>query len=134
MAPVTQGNSLKQFDGQQFLNIETYRKSGKGVPTPVWFVQDGDRLYVRTPASSGKVKCVRNNPQVRVAPCDRGGGLKGEWVNADARLMDENESQRINGLLNHKYGFAKRAFDFVSGLRQVRYAVLAITLKGEQHG
>lgn len=40
---------LQQFENQQFLNLETFRKNGIGVKTPVWFVQDGETLYVRTP-------------------------------------------------------------------------------------
>ena len=41
---------LKQFEGQSFLNLETFRRNGSGVKTPVWFTQDGQTLYVRTVA------------------------------------------------------------------------------------
>ncbi len=43
------------FDHQSYLNLETFRKNGSGVKTPVWFVEDGGLLFVRTDASSGKV-------------------------------------------------------------------------------
>ena len=58
---------------QQFMNLITVRKSGAEIPTPVWFVQSGDRLYVMTGNNAGKVKRIRNNPQVQVAPSDRAG-------------------------------------------------------------
>ena len=49
------------FTSQQYLNLETFRKNGAAVKTPVWFVQDGDATFVRTLANSGKVKRIRNN-------------------------------------------------------------------------
>jgi len=49
------------FTSQQYLNLETFRKNGAAVKTPVWFVQDGDAIFVRTLANSGKVKRIRNN-------------------------------------------------------------------------
>jgi hypothetical protein len=63
------------FNGQQFLNLETRRKSGVKVQSPVWFVEDDGVLYIRTQSNSGKVKRIRNNARVRVAACDARGGL-----------------------------------------------------------
>ena len=79
---------IVQFDRQSFLNLETFKRSGQGVKTPVWFVQDGPTLYVRTGAESGKVKRVRNNGRARVVPSDAQGNPLGEWVDASARLVD----------------------------------------------
>ena len=60
--------SLDQFQKQKYLNLETFRKSGESMRTPVWFVQDGESLYVHTVANSGKVKRIRNNGRVNIAP------------------------------------------------------------------
>ena len=125
---VTTSNALAQFENQQFLNLETVRKSGVAVPTPVWYVKDGDTLYVRTPASSGKVKRIRNNSRVRVAVCDRGGKLSGAWVAGAASLTNAGEADRINALLNSKYGAFKKVMDFLASLRKVQYAVIAVRL------
>ena len=81
--------TLKQFEKQQYLNIETFRKNGQGVKTPVWFVQDGEALQVWTQAGSGKAKRIRNNGTVRVAPSTGSGEPTGEWVDARA---ETNES------------------------------------------
>ena len=59
---------------------------------------------MHTQADSGKVKRIRNNPRVRVNPCDQRGGLKGDWVNATAAVLPEAEWPRINQLLQSKYG------------------------------
>lgn len=69
---------LELFKERKYINLATYRKNGGLVPTPVWFVQDQKGLYVRTIANSGKVKRVRNNPQVQVAVCDARGNLLGD--------------------------------------------------------
>ena len=76
---------LETFSRQQYLNLETFRKSGVGVRTPVWFVQDGETIYVRTIANSGKVKRIRNKGLVNIAPCKVDGALLGDWQPASAR-------------------------------------------------
>ena len=55
-------DELAQFANQQFINVETFRKNGQGVQTPVWFVEDKGTLYVRTVENSFKVKRIRNTP------------------------------------------------------------------------
>ncbi len=48
------------------------------MPTLVWFVQDGNVLYVRTIQDSGKVKRARNTLRMRIVPCGRAGEPLGE--------------------------------------------------------
>jgi PPOX class probable F420-dependent enzyme len=122
---------LAQFRKQQYLNVETFRKNGQGVPTPVWFVQDGDTLYVRTVDGSGKVKRIRNNPRVRVTPCDAGGKPKGEWVEGQARFASADESKKVNGLLTRKYGLMKVMFELMGTFQGRKYTVIAINETSE---
>lgn len=117
------------FNGQQFLNLETSRKSGVKVQTPVWFVEDGGVLHIRTQSNSGKVKRIRNNARVRVAACDARGGLKGDWMTGTARLIAEAaEAQRINRLFDRKYGVQKRGFDLMLSLRGGEWATISVEL------
>src|SRR5262247_4702003 len=117
---------LAQFANRKYLNLESYRKNGQGVRTPLWFVEDNGVLYFYTVAHSYKVKRIRNNPHVRVAPCDYRGQLKGEWVEGTARILDSNESRRADDLLNQKYGLMKRTLNFLAKLRGHQRAALAI--------
>ena len=123
-------SDLSPFRGQPYLNLETYKRSGQAVPTPVWFVEHEDHLYVRTIAYSGKVKRVRNNPQVRVAPCDARGELLGEWSAGQARVASPEKSAAVNQLLGRKYGLRKRLFDLMNALRRTPWAVIEIELNG----
>ena len=112
---------------QQYINLETFRKSGVGVKTPVWFVQDGDILYVRTVANSGKVKRIRNNGQVNIAPCKADGALLGDWFPATAReVKDADTDLKSDRLLDKKYGLMKKMFALASTLQGRKYTVLEI--------
>jgi PPOX class probable F420-dependent enzyme len=117
---------LSQFSGRQYLSIESFRKDGRGVRTPVWFAEGDGVYYVYTLADSYKIKRIRNNPRIRIAPCDARGGVKGEWIEATATILDENGERRAHELLNAKYGLIKRAMDVISKLRQNKRAAIAI--------
>lgn len=70
------------FAGRRYLNLQTFRRSGAAVSTPVWFAAQADRLYVYSLARAGKVKRIRNDARVRIAPCNAFGKIEGEWVEA----------------------------------------------------
>jgi PPOX class probable F420-dependent enzyme len=120
---------LKQFEKHKYINIETYRKSGEAVKTPVWFVEDQGVLFVRTGAESGKVKRLKRNAQVKVVPCSMGGNPLGTWVGASAEVVsDMSESARIEGLLRKKYGIQKALFDFVGRTNKAETATIKIRI------
>jgi PPOX class probable F420-dependent enzyme len=121
-------NSFTPFANQKYLNMETYRKTGKPVATPVWFAEENGTLYIYSLANAGKVKRIRNNPQVRIVPCDVRGNPKGEWVEVKARILDERGAALGHKLLNQKYGWMKRIGDAFSQLRQRRRVVIAMDL------
>jgi len=116
---------LAQFRGRKYLNLETYRRSGAAVRTPLWFAEEEGVLYVYSLADSGKVKRLRNNPRVRVVPSDMRGTPKGEWVEARAEILDAVGAARGHQLLRQKY-WMKRLFDLLGRLQGRRHAVMAI--------
>jgi uncharacterized protein len=120
-----------QFDRQSFLNLETFKRSGQGVKTPVWFAQEGPTLYVRTGAESGKVKRVRNNGRARVVPSDAQGNALGEWVDAAARLVEAEEAERANRMVTRKYGAMKIGFDLMNRLQGRTWATIRLDLPVE---
>ena len=121
-------DNLAQFASQKYINLESYRRDGSGVRTPLWFVEDNGVLYFYTVAHSYKVTRIRNNPRVRVVPCDMRGNVKGEWVDATARRLDVAEARHANELLNRKYGWAKRILNFFAKIRGHERAAFAIQL------
>jgi uncharacterized protein len=93
--------------GQKYISLGTFRKNGTKVPTPVWFGEDGDKIYVMTRSDMGKTKRVRNNPQVTVAPCTMRGKVTGPEVAALARLLPPQEHAHARQTINRKYWLAR---------------------------
>jgi len=123
------------FRNQKYLNLETFRKTGVGVKTPVWFVQDGDILFVRTVADSGKVKRIRNNSQVKIAPCKMDGALISDWVRAVAREVKDQEADRkVDKLLDKKYGLLKKMFFLRGGSNGRKYTILEMKVSQQNEG
>jgi uncharacterized protein len=120
---------LSQLAGEKYISIETYRKSGQPVRTPVWFAESGGILYVRTSDDTGKYKRIRNDSSVQVAPCNMRGNVKGEWVKAKARIVSDDEKERAYKMLEKKYGLIYKMSSMFLGGRN--YVVLAIGAKGD---
>ena len=93
--------------GQKYISLTTFRKSGAKVATPVWFGEDGDKLYVMTRSDMGKTKRVRNNPQVGVAPCTIRGKVTGPEFAATARILPPEEHAHARQAINQKYWLAR---------------------------
>jgi|SRR5579862_4397950 len=93
--------------GQKYISLTTFRKTGAGVATPVWFGEEDGRLYVMTRSDMGKTKRIRNNPQVRVAPCTIRGKVTGPEFAATARIVPPEEHQHARATINMKYWMAR---------------------------
>jgi PPOX class probable F420-dependent enzyme len=124
-------DALAQFAAAKYISLETFRKTGTGVRTPVWFAADPaapQKFYVYSEADAGKVKRIRNNAHVRVAPCNMRGIVRGAWVDGQARLIDGAEADKGQDLLRGKYGWMKRTGDFFSRVMGHKQALLQITI------
>jgi len=119
-------DATSRFAGHNYISLESFRKTGQGVATPVWFAEENGILYVYSEAASGKIKRIRNNPRVRIAPCDMRGRPRGDWVEATARILEGDAARHADDLLNAKYGFQKRLLAFFAKFRPRPRAWLAI--------
>ena len=102
------GDKLEQFSKQKYINLETYKRDNTPVKTPVWFVIDKGLVYIITRESTGKVKRLKNNQNVRVVICSFKGEIKNEWVNGKAQKVTGSEADNVIKLRKKKYGFAVR--------------------------
>jgi uncharacterized protein len=91
------------IQGQKYISLTTFRKTGAGVATPVWFGEEDGKLYVMTRSDMGKTKRIRNNPQVRIAPCTIRGKVTGAEFAATARILPAEEQERARRTIRHKY-------------------------------
>jgi len=125
-------DTLTQFLDQKYINLETYKKNGQVVQTPVWFVLDEGVIYVRTDKNSGKVKRSQNNPNVHLMPCNIRGRPKGEWIDGTIQIANENESNRAKQLLNQKYGLLGKMLGIMYKLRKIEFVVLSIHFSSDK--
>jgi len=97
---------FSQFEGEKVISLETYRKNGQPVRTPVWFLKEDGILYVHTDDSTGKVKRIRQNPTVRVAPSHFRGKPKAEYIEARAELESSPGAvEKYHSKIYKKHGF-----------------------------
>lgn len=113
--------------GHQVMLLTTFRKDGRRVPTPVWFVEDAGRLYVYTRPESGKVKRVRSNGRAALAPCDARGNVLGPERAGHARLLPAEAAPAARALFVRKYGVQFRLFDWAGRLQRATPAYIEVT-------
>ncbi|MBZ5627450.1 MAG: PPOX class F420-dependent oxidoreductase [Acidobacteriia bacterium] len=98
-------DAFSHLRGRKYIDLVTFRKSGVPVHTPVWFADENGKLYIFSRAHAGKMKRIRNNPRVEIAPSTIRGRALGPYVAATARVAaDQNAArQAIRG----KYWLAR---------------------------
>jgi PPOX class probable F420-dependent enzyme len=121
--------ALAALDRERYLNLATFRRSGVAVETPVWFAAHAGRLYVFSEGDAGKVKRLRANPAIRVAPCNFRGRVTGAWQPGRGRRVDDPATvAAAYGALRGKYGLQMWLADALSRLtgRFERRAILEL--------
>ena len=116
---------------ERYVSLATFRRSGAEVRTPIWFAVVDERLLMMTGGDSGKVKRLRNNPRIRVAPSDVRGILHGPWRDGTARIVDDPRLiAQARGMLRAKYGWQVTLLDLFARLsgRIRRRVWLEVTL------
>jgi PPOX class probable F420-dependent enzyme len=104
------------FAAEKYVSLETFKRDGTGVKTPVWAAPHEGGLVVFTAGDSFKVKRLRRDPRIRVAACDVRGIVRGEWRDGRGRIMERGEIARAHAALRAKYGFMMVMTDFFAGI------------------
>lgn len=120
--------TLSTLGDAQYIALETFRKNGTGVITPVWVAGENGSLFVWTDADSWKVKRIRNNSRVRLVASDARGNPEGEWIVAAAAVVEAaDEIKKTEKRLASKYGFMFHVFSFMGRLRRAKRTAIEIT-------
>jgi PPOX class probable F420-dependent enzyme len=111
--PAAQG--FQALRGAKYCLLVSFRRSGAPVPTPIWFgLDDEGRLFVRTDADAGKVKRIRANDRVLVAPATVRGKPTGPLAEGVARVLPATEEERAERALRANYGLGRRLYEGMS--------------------
>jgi PPOX class probable F420-dependent enzyme len=96
-------STLAPLRSQWAVRLTSFRRDGTPVGTPVSLAVDGDRGYVRSPGTAWKVKRIRRDPHVELAPCTFRGRPTGPAIAARARRLEGEEAARAARLLRRKH-------------------------------
>jgi hypothetical protein len=117
-------DALNRLSKAKFISLETYKRNGEAVRTPVWFVEENGLLYFHSPAKSWKVKRLQRNPVVRLAPCARFGRIEGDWLKGKATRIDgEEDTKRIVKLVNSSQSGGDRILGFFEQKNRVAFSI-----------
>jgi hypothetical protein len=108
-APGAEG--FDHLEGHKYGLLVTYRRSGEGVPTPVWFGLRDRKVYVHTEPRTAKVKRIRANPKVRFAPCTMRGKPRGPAAEGRARILPAEEGESAEAAIQANYGLVRRLYE-----------------------
>jgi PPOX class probable F420-dependent enzyme len=116
---------------ERYINLETFKRDGTGVKTPVWAAPLDGRLVLMSAGDSYKVKRLRRDPHVRAAGCDVRGRVRGDWHEGTGRVLESREDvERAHAALRQKYGWQMAATDLLARLagRMSKRAYMELTL------
>jgi uncharacterized protein len=119
--------SVEQVAAFKRALLVSYRRDGTPVPTPVWAAPHEGRLYVRSERASGKLKRLRNDDRVLIAPCTVRGRPLGAPFEARATLLEGERELLAERALAARYGFGRELFERTMDLLRVDMCFLEIT-------
>jgi uncharacterized protein len=121
-------SGFQHLQGHKYCLLVTYKRSGEAVPTPVWFGLGERGLYVRSEADVAKVKRIRNDPRVRVAPCTVRGKPLGPPAEGRARVLEgQGDVDAAEAALQANYGLGRKVYEGAGGALGVATVYLEIT-------
>jgi PPOX class probable F420-dependent enzyme len=110
---IAREHGFESLRGHKYCLLTTFRKSGEPIPTPVWFGLADGNVYLRSEAAVGKVKRIRSNPLVHLAPSTLRGKPLGPPAEGRARALAPNEWERAEGAIAANYGLLRRLYEGV---------------------
>jgi PPOX class probable F420-dependent enzyme len=120
------GGSLGDVGRCKRALLVSFRRDGTPVPTPVWAALAGEVLYVRSERSSGKVKRLRRDPRMLLAPCTVRGRPLGAPLEASARVLSGEEELAAERALAERYGLGRELFERAMDLMRVDMCYLEV--------
>jgi len=106
--------TLRELGQERYVSLTTFRRVGTEVSTPVWVAPENGRLLVWSGVDAWKVRRIRRDGHVRVAPCSAGGKVRGAALEGQATILAD--TTLVQGLLAGKYGFMYRVIRLFTAL------------------
>lgn len=118
--------SLEEIRATKRTLVVTFRRDGTPVPTPVWAAYAGGALYVRSERSAGKLKRLRNDPRVLLAPCTARGRPLGSPLEAHGFLVALEDEPAAERALAERYGLGRECFERTIDIMRIEMCYLRL--------
>ena len=111
---VVQSSTFTRLAKEKYISLTTFRKTGEGVVTPVWFAESSGFIYVESGTHAGKLKRIRRTARVTLAPCTLSGKVTGSSFEGKARILTESqEIVTARAAMSKKYGLVRSLYYFL---------------------
>jgi PPOX class probable F420-dependent enzyme len=110
-SPEAHERGFESLRDRKYCLLTTFRKNGEPMPTPVWFGLADGKVYLRSEAAVGKVKRIRNDPRVRLAPSTIRGKPLGAPAEGVARILPAGETDVAERAIAANYGPMRRVYE-----------------------
>jgi uncharacterized protein len=125
--PVIAESPLSTLARHHDMALQTRKRDGTWVATPVNPVVDDDHVLFRTWHTSGKAKRLNNFPDVRFAPATARGRPTGPWMQGRAELLSGDDAAHAAALINRRYpvlqGIAVRLYHRLRRYHTLHYRI-----------
>lgn len=103
-------SAIDQLGNPKVVLLQTRKRDGTWVDTPVNIAAKGGHIYFRTPGMASKNKRLRNFKEVRLCPCTWRGKSTGEFVEGEATLLAGDDAAVARGAINGRFPILQRVF------------------------
>ena len=126
---IDNNNYIDKISNNKYINIETFKKNGSYVRTPVLFVNKDDKIYFRTSKKSGKIKRIKNNSFIKFTPCNIYGKVKYmQWKEGYAKIANTEVIDTIDRLFGQKYGIINKFLKLLYKIRKLDLVLVEVKL------
>jgi len=126
IAEVPRTGTVEELCAHKRTLLATFRRSGVVVATPVWAADADGRFYVRSERTAGKIKRLRNDPRVLVAPCTVRGKPLGAPLEATAAVVPPEREYIAEQALVRRYGLGRALFEWTFDRMRIDMCYLEI--------
>lgn len=124
------------FDGlrdSKYAVLVTFKRDGTAVPSPVWTAVDtAGNVYVKTASHAGKIKRLRRDSRVLMAPSTMRGKPIGPAIRGTGRVLPEDEWRHAEDTLAAAHGMGRRIAERLLDGDGRSGAYIAITPRGSR--
>jgi uncharacterized protein len=117
---------IATLKSSRYAQLRTYRRDGRAVDTPIWFVLDGDTLVFRTKVGP-KTRRIAANPAVELWRCDHRGRYTdgAARVSGHATVLDGEAAEAADRMLHRRYGWQYNVVPLLKlpGVKNVDHAL-----------